>query len=196
MLIEERIASLVASTRSASAAGAVGPDASPPGASLPAEPESVTTSVTSGPGRRDARILGAGTPIKTRSGTPVLHCTRCSARSSSNGSAHWRSSRARTTGCVTASAARKRRTAKNVSSGDRGAPASNAATPPAMRTPSGSSPPTRAATACRTASSPTVSSTPRSVRTASASAVNVPPPAAQGAVSTIACPPRRRVSRG
>ena len=46
----------------------------------------------------------------TTSGTSVLHCTRCSVRSSSSGSAHCRSSIASTTGCAVASAARNRRT--------------------------------------------------------------------------------------
>src|SRR5262249_27144133 len=115
--------------------GGGGAPASPP-ATAPPSAASPAGTVSD---ERDSRSSGRAA-ASTSNGTSVLHWIRCSVRSSRSGSAQWRSSIASTTGCVVASAERKRRMTKNVSSGDDGVPPSRAAIPPARRLRSASSP--------------------------------------------------------
>ena len=131
--------SLVASTRPATAAGSASAPitlAASRVAAPASRPPSVTTSETRPPDdasdERVSRSSGRAA-ASTSSGTPAPHCTRCSTRSSSSGSAHWRSSIASTSGCAVASAASRRRTTKKVSSGEAGVPASSASMPLAIR---------------------------------------------------------------
>ena len=163
--------SLVASTFAATAAGRSAAPitlAARRMAAPASRPPSVTTSATIALGvtRDERRSRSSGrAPTSTKSGTPAPHCTRCSTRSRSNGSAQCRSSITSTIGRAAARPARKRRTTKNVSSGDVTASPSTPAIPAATRVRSPSSAAGRAAaTAARTASAPAPSSRPRNRR--------------------------------
>ena len=193
--------SLVARTRPAMAAGsssAPSTFAARRVAAPASRPASVTTSATSPPrAASDERVSRSSgrAATKTSSGTPLLHCTRCSVRSSRSGSAHCTSSSASTTGCACASAARRRRTTKKVSSGDAGAPASSPATPAAMRARSGSAVGSAPSIAARSVSPLAPSSIRRVARSVSASGAKVAPPAgSQRAVRTVARSPSRRAN--